>query len=50
MKSSQETKSFIDEKLKVLGLDADQDAFPYIPIENLEFSTILINCLSQLAT
>jgi hypothetical protein len=50
MKESKASKNFVEENLKILGEEADLDTFPYIPIQNLNYSPMLTNCLAQLAS
>lgn len=50
MHESREDDTFVEQMMKKAGLDADLSTFPYVPIDNLEYSPILMNCLSQLAT
>lgn len=50
MRESRKDDNFVEQTLKKVGLDADLSTFPYVPIDNLEYSPILMNCLSQFAT
>ncbi len=49
-KDRKENTSCLDRLLFSMGKDADLSKFPYVPIDNLEYTALLMNCMSQLAT